>query len=718
MPMNRPRPTRLLLLAFGVLLIWSCGGDDTLTPETPQAVTVTVTTDGTDEDSDGYTVTLGNEERAVGPSGSVTFEGLTAGDYEVSLEGVAPNCTVTGGGTTTATVTQSQGAAVTFSVVCESVLATGAFADAICPDLSVPATSARPLERLSIGSVPEELEDPLFAYVTWAGGDDVAISFVDRAEDGSATLVAPYHPAGELGGGEVSIRIAGGTQACPVLGFDVDALPEAPDELANTIDLMQELIEAQAARVGVTVTELQALDGTTLPAAQVLPLLVAQSVIDHPDNPNSLRALVDGTAPTLDGADVDGADRVLAGTGFRQALQDALAEIGPAPGPLAGGAPARADALDCLVTDVSTAERLHECMELAYDAAFRIDGVSGEVLSDIGFAAGVVGQVRIPATQVAAYAVGGLAWAFQKLREGTAHLLPSEFVAMKLDAAPVDFLEDEEASGAWSAEVRATSKGWELDRAALEALSQIAGGLGAYDAWLNRFMGADEAVDLAGFVTGEVVSNAIAASGGAGILEIPPEEFGPVDVSDEEWSDYRLIPEAVIEMTTHTDYEPREHGSTTLSVRTKDGMFGSAQIAEPQEVTVGQIQINLLPDDITLAPGQDTMLTVTVVNAAHPDSIELDPDVELQGQAEISFGTANTHFVLYTAPQNPLPNTVDQVTATPRSRELEGTARTSGWISPPSASAPFASPPSLSVSTSEAHRSRSSSTRASKATPS
>jgi hypothetical protein len=316
--------------------------------------------------------------------------------------------------------------------------------------------------------------------------------------------------------------------------FEVDGLPDAPGELAATVDLMQELIEAQAARVGVTVAELQALDGTTVPAVQILPLLVAQSVVDHPESPNSLKALVDGTAPALAGADLEAADRVLAGTGFRQALADALAEIGPTPTLVAEGAPARADALDCLVTDVTTAQRLHDCMELSYDAAFRIDGVSGRVLSDIGFAAGVVGQVNNPATTVAAYATGGLTWAFQKLREGTAHLLPSEFVSMELDAAPVEFLEDEESSGAWSAEARATSQGWELDQVVLESLSQIAGGLGAYGAWLDRFMGADEAVDLAGFIVGEVVSNAIGASGGAGILVIPPEEFGPVDVSDED----------------------------------------------------------------------------------------------------------------------------------------------------------------------------------------
>jgi hypothetical protein len=115
-------------------------------------------------------------------------------------------------------------------------------------------------------------------------------------------------------------------------------------------------------------------------------------------------------------------------------------------------------------------------------------------------------------------------------------------------------------------------------------------------------------------------------------------------------------------MTSHNVYEPRASGPTTLSVRTKDGMFGGAQIAEQAEITVGQIQINILPDDITLSPGQDTMLVVTVVNSAHPDSIELDPDVSLQGDSRDLLWDRDTHFVLYTAPQEPLPGSVDLVT--------------------------------------------------------
>ena len=46
-------------------------------------------------DPDGYTVWVdGSASQAVGTNGLVTFSGLAAGDHEVALYGIAPNCTV------------------------------------------------------------------------------------------------------------------------------------------------------------------------------------------------------------------------------------------------------------------------------------------------------------------------------------------------------------------------------------------------------------------------------------------------------------------------------------------------------------------------------------------------------------------------------------------------------------------------------------------------
>ncbi len=639
-------------LAAAVLLA-SCGKGSPTPPEVPHSVDVVVSTTGADADPDGYTVTLGTDQRSVGPDASVSFDDLAPGAYEVSLSGLAPNCEVADGTTRSATVTETQGASVLFEVVCESVLVHGAFVDAVCPDLSLQATSASPLDLIAAGSVPGDLESPLFAYVTADGSDDATVSVVDRLSDGSVSLVAPYHPSGSMDGGDVSIRFAGGTHACPAVTFTVESLPSAPGELGAVADLLQQAVEVQAGLAGTTVAELKALDGSSVPSPSIIPLLIAQSVIDHPDNPSSLRAVADGTAPGWDASALEALDRVLAGMGLRAELEAALSQAQPAPAPTSEGGPARVDAIDCLGEDIDTPLELSDCMDLAADARFRLDGVSGRVLTDLGTATGVLGLVPNAGVKLAASGIGGAAFALQKLREGTANLLPSELTAMELTATPVSFLEDQEGPGSWTANVLATSAGWELDQSVLELLLQVAGGLSSYDAWLTRFADGDVLGDVADYVVNQVVSKVIASSGGAGILTIAPESFGPVDVSAEEWSDRNLIPEVALAMTSHTEYEPKEPGSSVLSVRTKDGKFGHRQVDAQETLTVEAIQVTIFPTEVTLAPGETQTFIVHVVNALHPDSVDLDPDVTLAGSAQIAYAAGDSLVVSYTAPPTP-----------------------------------------------------------------
>lgn len=650
-----PQPSRILPLLLLPLTLQACGSGDPLPPEAEHSVTVAVTTTGEDPDPDGYQVTVGSETLELGESGSVVFDALPSGSYEVTITGVAPNCSVAGGATVPVSVADGRGARVDFVVECASVLATGAFTDVTCPGLTMASASALPLAVLDMGSVPDELEDPLYAYVTWSGGDDRSVSVVDRAEDGSIALVAPYHPSGSLDGGEVSIRVAGGTRACPAVSLEVEALPEAPGELEAVVGLLQDVVEIQAGLVGTTVDELRSLDGSVLPGAQMVPLLIAQSILDHPDNSDSLQDLVDGTASFLDGATVAEADRIVAGTGIRSELEALVADLQTSS---QAAAPARIDALDCLVTEIDQAQELHDCMELSTSAAFRLSGASAEVLGRISFAAGVAGAVPHPAMRVGSAAVGGIIFAFQKLREGTANLLPSELVSMELEADPLVFLEDEPGPGTWSATVGAASQGWELDRSVLETLAQVAGASGAYRDWLERFV-PDRAFDLAGIVVNEVVGRAIGASGDVMVLYIPPETYGPIDVSPVDWTDRNIVPEVAIVGDGHNGYQPSEPGTSVLSVRTEDGMFGGQQITAQQELEVRAIQMFITPDDVTLAPSQVDTFEVTVVDALHPDSVEIHPDVTLQGSAVISYDGDGKHSVIYTAPAQPDPNSTD-----------------------------------------------------------
>ncbi len=80
---------------------------------------VSVTTDGTNPDPDGYTIKIENRPgEPIGINGELTITELLPGSYPVSLSGLAPNCFMQGAGTVTVPVKAGEQAVATFTVNC------------------------------------------------------------------------------------------------------------------------------------------------------------------------------------------------------------------------------------------------------------------------------------------------------------------------------------------------------------------------------------------------------------------------------------------------------------------------------------------------------------------------------------------------------------------------------------------------------------------------
>lgn len=546
------------------------------------------------------------------------------------------------------------------------------FATIPCPGLSLASTAAMPLDQVALGSLPETLVAPLFGQVSWSGGSEQEQSFVDRAEDGTATLLVPLHPTGAVDGGDVSIRITDGTNACPAVSLHIDALPAAPGEFAAVVDLVQQLIALQAGLVGTSVADLQQADAATLPE-YLFPLAIVQSVVDAPDNPNSLRAIAEGTAPFDAGMDLTALDRLMARTGLRAALETALANATAAAGVSVGGmqpggaagksltpSTAVVDRLDCLANPIQTAQVLSDCMNLAFSAAFDLQGVGNKVLNDISFTMGVAGLVPFPPLQAASAVSGLVIWAYQKVQEGTASLLPSKFVNLKVVPDPTSFQQDEDATGAWTAEVTATSKGWSLDQVALETLLQIAGAKGAYDSWLQRYLPSDVIESVVGLVETTFTQKAIDQSGGTGFLKIAPELFGPVSITDDPWSESLIYGGAVEALAgVHNGYEPVKLGTANLHVGTPQGkgLFGNEYIETKVDpvLEVQPIFLTFLRDgtpvgEIIVKGGDEVHLQVQVDDAKYPGRVALAASNQLAGSASMSYDGGDTYSLTYKAP--------------------------------------------------------------------
>jgi hypothetical protein len=114
------RSYRLLPL----LLLAACIGEDDITlPEDIQPIhgsaQVNVATTGENLDADGYVVLLDEERSAqVDANGQVTFSGLRAGNWQVTLAGVASNCAIQGPAAQTFFLAQGASTTLAFAVTC------------------------------------------------------------------------------------------------------------------------------------------------------------------------------------------------------------------------------------------------------------------------------------------------------------------------------------------------------------------------------------------------------------------------------------------------------------------------------------------------------------------------------------------------------------------------------------------------------------------------
>jgi WD40 repeat protein len=95
---------------------------DVTCSEPPASISVGATTTGEDLDLDGYQVAVdGGTSRPLSINGSVLIGGLTAGEHEVSLSGVADNCDIAEQNPRTVTAMAGSTADAAFSVTCSPI---------------------------------------------------------------------------------------------------------------------------------------------------------------------------------------------------------------------------------------------------------------------------------------------------------------------------------------------------------------------------------------------------------------------------------------------------------------------------------------------------------------------------------------------------------------------------------------------------------------------
>ena len=83
---------------------------------------ITTSTSGTDQDSDGYRFAVdAGQEQQIGLNSTTTGSRHRPGSHTVVLSNVASNCTASGGGTASTTVSAGAASQVSFTVTCTAI---------------------------------------------------------------------------------------------------------------------------------------------------------------------------------------------------------------------------------------------------------------------------------------------------------------------------------------------------------------------------------------------------------------------------------------------------------------------------------------------------------------------------------------------------------------------------------------------------------------------
>jgi hypothetical protein len=372
------------------------------------------------------------------------------------------------------------------------------------------------------------------------------------------------------------------------------------------LNAMRLLISEQAALFDASIESLREADPAALPP-HLLPLYLAQSTLDGPDNPNSLRAIVEGTAPLIGHGpgDIALTDALLARIGLLALVSERRAALPTATASMlrgqssaswsSSGAPFTAG------DDAMSAAELDRQMNIAAWGRANTEGASGDVLDKVGVVIGLGGLVPNPVGKAASAAAGSALFGMTKGAEAAAKLLPSKFDSMEFELTHGSLLEDDPRVGEWSnVSVVASSEGWRLDKALVETLLQFVRAKGSYDSWLTAFQPPGLRESLDDMFRDYAVDAAVAAWGdAAGIITIPPRQFGPVDITAEPWSEAQVsfALEAVGRQGYRLDSSWEGGLEAEIELRTTGGpsRFGNRGITRKRAVRIDPVTITFDP---------------------------------------------------------------------------------------------------------------------------
>lgn len=518
---------------------------------------------------------------------------------------------------------------------------------AVCQDLELVESASRPARFVQIEGLNEAFGNEPLAWLYDATIDNPGVDnrngiFLERLDEDEleseheGRFIVPLHPGDNMDGGPAKIVITSEDEqiVCPGLEFEVLPLTPAPGTLQQLVNGLDQVFSQHAALWGYDPDELLQASMTELPL-HARGTAAGLQAVRGPGFANNLQNLLSGDAPVLEGEilteqALEVYDAIVAATGLVDLLSEAISGNAKAVAVNNAGDPGGSlhqtglhtvqagphSMQDLIEPDhFVTPEELDRNIRLQQQFTEAHEGLSGAINSAasqtigvLAFASGVTGPEAI--TALLGMATLGMA-ARQIEKDVTRNLLPSRLAGFELQAFPVDYPEDEDSQGAWSASLFAMSQGWTLTWPVLVANFP---GLGKAVDILRRFdrMNPTELQEWTlGYLRG-YLANIWNVTADSGPLSFDPEAF-VVDVDPERenefhyftWQLQKLQSEDgsdpfTFDVINEKRYHPKAVGVSELRIRTTGGdVFQGQDAVNTRLLTVHPVTIEIrsVPED-------------------------------------------------------------------------------------------------------------------------
>ena len=558
-----------------------------------------------------------------------------------------------------------------------------------CEAIQLQSTSADPLSLLTVTGLSEEFGESPAGFIT-ANDHQTPIILYRDEDPNHASFTLPPHPSGNLNGGtaEITFISSDAELECPGFEITVNPLEESPGEMDRYTSAFQSGLEELIQHLGYSQDELvnhsiEEMD------PRLAPLAIAYKLMSPDHYENNLNAILDGSAPILEGESVTEQQRQLLDAliansdlvSLTESFFEGLIASGSAakksPIPPSSGQFKSVNTSSATV-EIVTPSELSELMKMGdYLSGFPdLNNMNPEFpnlfTATHSLTVGIYGDILTAGSETSNPALTGtlsasLSVIQYSLRFILPDLLPSGSMEVELNASPLEFNEDSDEIGEWFAEFSAESQGHSVNTA--QFTSQL-----PVDLWddipvihdmitnINQqFQNAlgNIGVNLLGIAANdhlEFLSN-------TWIVHLDTERDDESDyfnwelIHIDSWDDnpaFEFYTDPAQNIKPEMGYAPVNEGTAELRIQTVGEQFGLP--FDPEE----SIELNVLPIEVVISPNT----VVIYLEEAEAEDFDIDvqanvlnaDDEQLEwttdsNQAFFDINDSNGHDVTFYVPE-------------------------------------------------------------------